>query len=358
MKKIRKIAIILLFILGIFLIGTGILYGYYSSPVGGSSDNIEVIVEDGSTSSQIGKILKEKDLIKNEFFYKIYLKINGINTLKAGTYSLNKEMSLGEIIDIISKGNNFNEEEISLTFQEGINMRKIASIIANGTNNTEEDVFNLLKDKEYLQSLINDYWFITDEILNDKLYYSLEGYLFPDTYRFNNKDVSVKEIFNKLLKKMDSVLTKNKEKIEKSKYNVHEILTLASIAEKEVGSNLEYRKNVISVFINRLNSKMSLGSDVTTRYSLKIDDGKRVLKKSEYNSVNDYNTRSSSLAGKLPVGPISTVSEMSIDAFLECPDTDYLYFIANIKSGETFFYHKSSDFEKKKKELSSVNNGL
>ena len=194
--------------------------------------------------------------------------------------------------------------------------------------------------------------------MDSKIYYSLEGYLFPDTYRFINKDVTVKEIFTKLLKKMDSVLTPYKEKITNNKYSVHQILTLASITEEEVRNKNDYREKVASVFINRLNRGMSLGSDVTTRYSLKIDDATRPLKKSEYATVNAYNTRSSTMAGKLPAGPISTVSESSIKAVLDHPDTDYIYFIANIQTGETFFYSNSREFEAKKAELSKVNGGL
>ena len=103
---------------------------------------------------------------------------------------------------------------------------------------------------------------------------------------------------------------------------------------------------------------MSLGSDVTTRYSLKIDNQQQVLKKSEYAAVNAYNTRSSTMAGKLPAGPISTVSESSIKAVLNHPKTDYIYFIANIQTGETFFYATAREFEAKKAELSKVNGGL
>ncbi len=358
MKKLRNIMFVFLLIIGGICLTLGLLYKHYTSPVGGSSEKIEVLIPENSTGEKIGRILEEKDLIRSTTFFKIYLKLFNIKKLNNGTYNFNKEMSLKEIVDKLQETNYNNENEISITFQEGITMRKIANIIATNTNNKEEDVFNLLKDKEYLNSLIKDYWFITDAILNSKIYYSLEGYLFPDTYRFTNKDVTVKEIFAKLLKKMDSVLTPLKDEIEKSKYSVHEILTLASLAEKEVRNREDYRKKVVSVFINRLNRGMSLGSDVTTRYALKIDDPGRVLRKSEYASVNDYNTRSSSMAGKLPVSPISTVSESSIDAVLHVETTDYIYFIANIKTGETFFYSNAQGFEAKKAELSKVNGGL
>ena len=357
MKKLRNIMLICVSLVGIILIGLGLVFKIYSSPVG-EDEKVEVVIDSGTSSSKIGEILKEKDLIRDTTFFKIYLKLFNVDDLKAGKYELNKNMSLEEIVNLLKEGNNYNENEISLIFREGINMRKVASIIAANTNNTEDDVYSLLNNKEYLQSLIDEYWFITDDILDSKLYYSLEGYLFPDTYRFMSKDVKVDEIFNKLIKKMDSVLTPYKDKIEKSKFSVHELLTLASMAELESRDVKDYRLNVVSVFVNRLNKKMSLGSDVTTRYSLKIDDAKKVLTKSQYNTANAYNTRSESLAGKLPSGPIGMVSESSIKASIEYPETEYLYFIANINTGETFFYKDYNDFLKKKNELSSVNGGL
>ena len=356
MKKLRNLMFVFLLIMGAICLTLGLLFKHYSSAVGGSNDVLEVEIK--GNGAQIAEILKKEDLIRSTTFFKIYLKLFNIDGLKAGKYKLNKNMSLKEIVDKIKEGNNFNEDEISITFQEGINMRKIASIIASSTNNKEEDVMNLLKDKEYLNSLIKDYWFITNDILDSKIYYSLEGYLFPDTYRFNNKDVKVKEIFDKLLKQMDAKLTPFKEDIENNKYSVHQILTLASIVEKEVKNREDYREKVASVFINRLNRGMSLGSDVTTRYSLKIDNQQQVLKKSEYASINAYNTRSSTMAGKLPAGPISTISESSIKAVLNHPDTNYIYFIANIQTGETFFYANAREFEAKKAELSKVNGGL
>lgn len=354
-KKLRNLLVVFLLILGSVFVTTGLLYNYYSSSVSNSVLDKEIVIEAGSSSIKIGSILKENNLIKSELFYKIYIKLFRIDDLKAGTYLLNENMSLGDIIDNLQEGSSYNPDEISITFQEGINMRKIAKIIESSTNNTYDDVMALVADKEYLNELIDEYWFISDDILNKSIYYSLEGYLYPDTYRFNNKDVTVKEIFEKLIKKMDSMLTPVKEEIEKSEFSVHELLTLASIAELEVNKEND-RSEVISVFINRLNKNMSLGSDITTRYSIKLDDT-RALYKSEYNSVNAYNTRSSTMAGKLPAGPIGMVSKGSIEASINPSDSDALYFISNIKTNETFFYEKYSDFAKKKAELASVNNG-
>ena len=358
MKKLRNIMLVFLILTAIICVSLGLLYNHYTSPVGGVPDPISVTIPEGSSASQIGQILEEKGLIRSTTFFKIYIKLFNIDKLTSGSYKLNKSMSLKEIVEELQKTNYNSEDEISITFKEGINMRQIAQVIANNTNNTEEDVMNLFKDTDYLKSLVKDYWFITDAILDSKIYYPLEGYLFPDTYRFRNKDVTVKEIFKKLLDQMDTVLSKYKEDIEKNKHNVHEILTIASIVEEEVYDNDEYRAKVVSVFENRLKRGMSLGSDVTTRYSLKIDNQQQVLKKSEYAAVNAYNTRSSTMAGKLPAGPISTVGESSIKAVLYHEDTDYIYFIANIKTKEVFFYNSARGFEAKKAELAKVNGGL
>lgn len=354
-KKLRNLLIVFLLILGSILITIGILYNYYSGSVSNNTNDKEVVIENGTSSIKIGSILKENNLIRSELFYKIYIKLFGINDLKAGTYLLNESMSLKDILNNLQEGSSYNPNEISITFREGINMRQIAKIIENNTNNSYDDVMNLIKDKTYLNELIDEYWFITDNILNKNIYYSLEGYLYPETYRFDSKDVTVKEIFNKLIKQMDNVLTPYKEKIEKSKFSVHELLTLASIAELEVNIEKD-RSDVVKVFMNRLDEKMSLGSDITTRYSIKLDDT-RPLYKSEYNKVNAYNTRSSSMAGKLPAGPIGMISKVSIEASVNPSDIDALYFISNIKTNETFFYRKYSDFEKKKAELSKVNEG-
>ena len=367
MKKLRNIMFVFLLLTTIICVSLALLFNHYSSPVGGSSEMIEVIIPENSSGEKIGHILEEKGLIRSTTFFKIYIKLFNIKKLNNGTYELNKEMSLKEIVDELEKTNYNNKEEISITFKEGITMRDIAKVIATNTNNTEDDVMNVLKDTEYIKGLISNYWFLTDSILDNKIYYPLEGYLFPDTYRFSSKSVTVKDIFSKLLDQMDKILTPYKEEIEKNKYSIHEILTLASIVEKEVRNNDAYRKNAVSVFENRMKRGMSLGSDVTTYYALKIDNAQTYIKEKcggknciNYQVVSPYNTRlqNGSMNGKLPIGPISTISEGSIKAVLYHEDTDYIYFISNIKSGEMFFYTNAREFEAKKVELSKINGGL
>ena len=227
------------------------------------------------------------------------------------------------------------DETVTITFLEGKNMRYIASTIAENTNNTANDVYQLLENKEYIASIIDKYWFLTNKIQNQSIYYPLEGYLYPDTYSFENKDVTVKEIFEKMLDKMDKILTKYKGTSSVGNYTVHDILTISSIIELE-GTNSENRAQIARVIYNRLAANMSLGSDVTTYYGIRVDMGERDLYAKEINTYNAYNTRGPNMEGKLPVGPIASVSEEAIKAALNPTDGNYLYFVAD-KNGDMYF---------------------
>ena len=350
MKKLRNIAMILFFVIAILLVGVCSLYNYNLTPIDkNDSTKIEVEIPSGSSVKSIGELLEEKGLIRNSKFFYLYSKLYKINDMKATTYSLSKDMALEEIINTLRAGNNYNPDEISITFNEGINIRKVAKIIEANTNNSYDDVFTLLEDEEYLNSLINEYWFITDEIKNNEIYYPLEGYLYPNTYKFKNKDVSIKEIFKTMLDESDKILSNYKSVINSSKYTLHEILTLASIVELE-GVNANDRNGIAAVFINRLESNWSLGSDVTTYYGAKVEMSERDLYKSEIDAVNAYNTRSSAMAGKLPVGPIANVSEDSIKAVLYPVESDYYYFVAD-KYGNVHFTKTYSEHLAKISEL-------
>jgi UPF0755 protein len=100
--------------------------------------------------------------------------------------------------------------------------------------------------------------------------------------------------------------------------------------------NDEGRKDVSSVIYNRLNQGMAIQSDVTTYYAFKVDMGERDLYQKELDKYNPYNTRGPNMEGKLPIGPISSVSKTSIEAAIEPNNTDYLFFVAD-KSGKVYF---------------------
>ena len=138
-----------------------------------------------------------------------------------------------------------------------------------------------------------------------------------------------------MLDRMEDILNEYKEEIENSKYSVHEILTIASIIETESLSN-EGRKDVSSVIYNRLKKGMAIQSDVTTYYAVQVDMGERDLYQKELDKYNPYNTRGPNMEGKLPIGPIASVSKNSIEAALNPSNTEYIFFVAD-KNGKLYF---------------------
>ena len=206
-----------------------------------------------------------------------------------------------------------------------------------------------------IKTLIDKYWFLTDDIKNSNIYYPLEGYLYPETYVFN-EDVTVEEIFKNMLDETDSKLSKYKEDINKSNYSINEIITLASVIEQE-GMYDSDKKDIASVFYNRLNKNMPLGSDVTTYYAFKVELGERELTTNEINTYNPYNTRGPSMNGKIPVGAISNFSKSSLEAALYPNKTNYYYFVAD-KKGKTHFTKTYEEHQKVIKELKESGNWI
>jgi len=334
LKPWVKITLIIISVVTLLLVLCCFIYKLNIRRVSKSEILKEVEITSGHSYLTISELLKENNLIRSELFYKMYIKLHNPESLQAGKYNLSENMSVKQIVNVLSNGSTYNPNVVSLTFKEGINMRKIASIIAENTDNTEDDVYVTLKDENYLNELIKKYWFISDEIKNKNIYYSLEGYLFPDTYSVNKSD-SVKKILELMLNRMNMKLADYKTEIEASIYSTHEILTLASIIELEAASSND-RAGVAGVFYNRLKSGWSLGSDVTTYYAAKIDMSERDLYQSELNDYNAYNTRNSQMAGRLPVGPICIPGLDSISATSNPTNHNYYYFVAD-KNKKTYF---------------------
>ena len=337
MKKVFSIKKLIIFLLLLCVIVIGALIGtyfYLIGPVSNKGKVIEFEVKEGQTYSTIATELKNNGLIKSEIAYKIYLKLNTPENLEFGGYSLNTSYNLEELMEAFSKGSINLTATKQVTFVEGKNMRYVISTITENFSITEREILDKLSDKTYLDSLIDEYWFLTDEIKNKDIYYSLEGYLYPDTYEFY-VTASLEDIFKTMLNTFESKIEGYKTEIENSKYTLHEMITLASIIELEAG-NATDRKGVAGVFYNRLEDGWSLGSDVTTYYAIKLDNWLQDLKMSELNDCNAYNTRSTCMAGKLPVGPVCNPSLDSIASTITPTEHKYFYFVAD-KNGKTYF---------------------
>ena len=220
LKPRVRIALIIISAILLFVILCSVIYKIGIGKVSKDETLKEIEVTSGNTYMSVSKILKENNLIKSEFFFKVYVKLHKPSSLQAGKYELKESMNVKEIIKVLSNGSTYNPNVVSLTFKEGINMRNVAKIIAENTENTEEDVFVTLSDTNYLDELIKKYWFVTEEVKNKNIYYSLEGYLFPNTYSVNKTD-SVKKIFEMMLDNMSLKLSPYKEQIQSSTHNVH-----------------------------------------------------------------------------------------------------------------------------------------
>ena len=208
--KIGIIAIIvILFLVGIIVFS---IYNNNLSPVSkkGEGKDIKLLVEKGDTVKEIAKLLKEKGAIKDENTFNIYTRINRKTSFKQGRYKFSTEDNVKTIVDKLVNGD-INKEEIKLQLLEGKTIKDLAEVVEKNTVNTKEQFLNKMKDKEYIRKLSEKYWFIDyNTVTNQDIYYPLEGYLFPDTYIFDNKEVGIETIIDAMLKQTEKRLEEYK----------------------------------------------------------------------------------------------------------------------------------------------------
>lgn len=330
MKKL--ILILLIFVL--VVANVWVMYSYQLKCVSENSSNKEIIVDNGETLISIAPKLKENNLIRSILAYKIYIKLNNINSIQAGKYILNETMGVSEILEVLGEGSNYNPDVVSVTIPEGKRLEDVASIVAEATNHTKEELLSAWNDETFLDEVINKYWFVTEEIKNEDIIYPLEGYFFPSTYELQNKDVSASYIAYRFLDQMDAILTKYKDKIDSNEMTVHEILTLASIVEHEAILD-EDRPVIAGVFYNRLKDGWKLESCATVGYA--IGEWKLTYNATDLATNSKYNTYY--YAG-LPIGPGNMPSEKSIEATLNPTANEYYFFMANVcdvENQKTYF---------------------
>lgn len=274
---------------------------------------IEIEIPAGSSSKKIASILKDEGLIRNELVFQIGVKKNkAAGKLKAGAYSLNTGMDINDIISQLSKGGK-NKNVLKITIPEGYEIRQMAEKLAEKGIIDKEEFLKLAASKEYFEE---DYPFLNQ--LDEG--YSLEGYLFPSTYELY-PDSTEDEIIRKMLSKFEEVYEKYiKENMDDVDLSLNEIITLASIIEREAKREDE-RELISAVFHNRLEQGMLLQSCATVQYIL--GERKEVLSNKDTQIESEYNTY---IHEGLPPAPIASPGEGSIVAAIQPAKEDYLYF--------------------------------
>ena len=296
------------------------------SPAGVDKKEKIFIVKKGSGLRVVAIKLSRRRLIKSKDLFILWAILKGgTKDIKAGEYSLNQSMAPVRIFNILSTGA---IKTYTLTIPEGLSAKQIADLLAKKNLVNIEEFIPLVMDKTLAASFHIDGT-------------SLEGYLFPDTYVIS-RDIGARQLIDLMIKrfqKIFSALIEDKELIPGGLLPVKEIVTLASIVEKEAGLAKE-KPIIASVFLNRLKKRMRLESDPTVIYGLKNFDGN--LKKKDLRTPNSYNTY---LNYGLPPGPIANPGRESLMAAVNPAETDYLYFVSK-NDGSHYFSTTLSEHNK------------
>lgn len=313
-----------LLIIGIaFLLVCGVAAGFYyeintfaSTPADEStSEPVVINVSPGQTLNQTADLLLREKIIKNASKFVLIARFKGYDKrLKAGEYLLSAAMTPLQMLEIMVKGT---VKLYKLTIPEGYNLYQIADLVEASNMGTREDFIREATDVSRVQS----------SGLEGKTF---EGYLFPDTYFFP-KEVTIDRIIAAMLKRFWSIFKPEwQTRARELGLTVHQVVTLASIIEKETGAAFE-RPIISSVFHNRLKKKMRLESDPTVIYGIENFDGN--LTRKHLKTRTPYNTYK--IKG-LPVGPIANPGSDSLQAALYPDNTKYIYFVSRKDSTHQF----------------------
>lgn len=311
-----------------FLLAIGLAIGFFAFQFlgsGVSKDTTEVLfdVSPGQSMTTVTQNLESQKLIKNGWLFLQYSRLRGMNAkLKKGEYALNRAMTPFEIMSVITSGKSVLR---NFTVPEGYTIFDIADLMEKSGYGTKKEFLELVTNKAFIKSELG-------EDLS-----SLEGYLFPDTYKVTKFD-SQKEITQQMLRHFLTVWKEVEPLAQQSAFTKtwsrHKIITFASIVEKETG-NPSDRELVSSVFHNRLKQNMKLQTDPTVLY------GKALLLGSMPNNITraDLSTptpHNSYTNYGLPPTPISNPGAEAIKASLSPAGTKFLYFVSR-NDGTTAF---------------------
>jgi UPF0755 protein len=345
-KTVRKIVSIIAGVALLLLLIVGISgYAYISSALKPVDENaqkeIAVEIPLGSGITNISQILESKGIIKNATVFKYYAKFQNESSFQAGNYTFTQAMTLDEILKTLKTGKLYREPIFSITVPEGLTLEQIADVIAKNTPHSAKDVMAKLTDQAFIELMMAEFpELLTDEIFAEDIRHDLEGYLYPATYPYFEKNPTIEEVIQPMIKAMDDIVLSYREAITESGMSVHEFLTFASLLEEEATATTD-RETIASVFFNRIEVEMPLQTDPTVLYSLGGHKERVLFEDLEVD--NPYNTYK---VKGLPPGPIAGAGKTSLEATLNPSDTDYLYFLAGSDGvnhfAKTFDEHKQN----------------
>lgn len=339
----------LLIFLGLISAGAYFGYQYVQSslqPVDASSKQyVTVQIPEGANVQTIGSTLEKSGLIKHGVIFAFYAKYKNYSDLKSGYYNLQKSMSTEDIIHELQKGGTAEAQEpalANLTIPEGYTIDQVAQAVGQLQGDFKEpltaDAFLAkVQDENFISQEVAKYPSLLESLPTKEsgVRYRLEGFLFPATYSIK-ESTTIESLIDEMLAAMDKTLAPHYSTIKSKNLTVNELLTIASLVEKE-GAKTEDRKLIAGVFYNRLNLGMPLQSNIAILYaqgklgqkiSLADDAGIDTTINSPYNVYTK--------AGLMP-GPVDSPSLDAIEASINQTKSDNLYFVANVTDGKVYY---------------------
>ena len=339
----------LLIFLGLISAGGYFGYQYVQSslkPVDASSKQyVTVQIPEGANVQTIGSTLEKSGLIKHGVIFAFYAKYKNYSDLKSGYYNLQKSMSTEDIIHELQKGGTAEAQEpalANLTIPEGYTIDQIAQAVGQLQGEFKEpltaDAFLAkVQDENFISQEVAKYPSLLESLPTKEsgVRYRLEGFLFPATYSIK-ESTTIESLIDEMLAAMDKTLAPHYSAIKSKNLTVNELLTIASLVEKE-GAKTEDRKLIAGVFYNRLNLGMPLQSNIAILYaqgklgqniSLADDAGIDTSINSPYNVYTK--------PGLMP-GPVDSPSKDAIEASINQTKSENLYFVANVTDGKVYY---------------------
>lgn len=353
-KTAKRIVAVVVAIVIIALSVTGFVgYTYVKScldPINAqSTENVQVEIPEGSSTLEIGQILVDNKLIKNATVFNYYSKLKSYNNYQSGFYNLNQSMSLDDIAKTLQEAGTATAVDPiagKVLIVEGYTINQIAEAITLNSNTTDkndktpfkaEDFLATVKNPEFINRMVATYpnLFATLPAADSGVLYQLEGYLFPAVYDYT-KETTIEDLVEQMIATMDNRLQPYYSQLEAKGLNVNELLTLASLVEKE-GSTDEDRRNIASVFYNRINNGMPLQSNIAILYAMgKLGQETTLAEDAAIDTsiASPYNIYLNT--GLMP-GPVDSPSLAAIDATFNANKTEYFYFVADVTTGTVYF---------------------